>query len=145
MFHYADSGFGNLVYIVLAVVYLLYNLFGAGKKKNKYPPKQGQDTPRQPADSPFDLEKWLREQVEQKTAPEPEQKSKKKVEQPVLEPASKHQRMQRDVMRVENTRKTRERKPLEVIEDNSEPLLIRGIPAREAIIVSEILKRPDYL
>lgn len=129
---------------MLAVVYLLYNLFGASKKKNKYPPKQGQDTSSQPADSPFDLEKWLREQVEQNTAPELEKKPQKPVVQPVLEPASKHQRMQREVMRIENTRKTRERKPLEVIKENSDPLLIRGIPAREAIIVSEILKRPDY-
>ncbi|MCO6495708.1 MAG: hypothetical protein J5I91_08530 [Bacteroidetes bacterium] len=125
MFHYASSGFETFIYIVFGILYLLYKYSSAKKEKEKKTPQHS--LPK------VDILEQFDKLLNRKEAKIPEDKPS-----PVSVPYHYNNKPQKKA-----TQKELELIDIDEIHNTQEGKIL-DISAREAIIVSEILKRPEY-
>jgi len=163
MFHFADSG--NWLYIVFGIIYVLYQLFTAGKKKDKKLPPQPQreedfeeeyEEPQTQKNPMQDFLDKLKEMEKAQNPPSQPKVETMKAEQMKAE-SMKVETMKVKSMKVEPIREIANEnrvkykslkldKKIELDDSNQyeEELLIGGVNARDAIVASEILNRPEF-
>lgn len=155
MFHLAEIDLGNVAYIIMAVLYVLYSLYTGSKKKDKTGKTQQEPTstsPRPKAKSTLEefLEK-VKDQYEQSTgqADYPQNDRYEEEEAPMeykplatFKPVNKGSNM----LNSERTAYKSLDKSKFLKDDvwEEQDITINGIEAREAFIAAEILKRPEY-
>jgi hypothetical protein len=155
MFHLAEIDLGNVAYIIMAVLYVLYSLYTGSKKKDKTGNTQQESTstsPRPKTKSPLEefLEK-VKDQYEQTTT-QTDYPQNDRYEEEVAPMEYKPMATFKPVKKAPsmiNTERTAYKSldKTKFLKDDvweEQDVTINGIEAREAFIASEILKRPEY-
>jgi hypothetical protein len=136
MFQLAESG-SSLLYIVLGIIYVLYNLYSAAQKnKNK---QQNIPYPENKDFEPDDFEEVVIKN------PKYEYQKFEKMQTDYNKTKTKSKKPAREHLASPLHSRNISKKPILLKEEVeiSEPM-ISGLSAKNAIIASEILKRPEY-
>jgi hypothetical protein len=145
MFHLADSGFGNILYIVFGILYFIYQAYSAGKKKDKKPtPKEEYETDAEtetPAsfetifDKMRELERSFKRSETVQTVSEPIK----------TEPRVKYKSIQRKtpITLIPTDLDEESADDSSSYQDQS-GTLFREVTLKDAVIGAEILKRPEW-
>lgn len=147
MFQRAEFNIEMVIYVILMVIYILYYLL---KKKPVQQNQRTEPIPYEPYEDDFDEESEIDpfEEIRRKVLSIPQEpKPQPEYTQTYNESNKKevYSKMKVDKMQTSHQRKPK-KEALKVIEleddDNAQKIL--GVEAPTAIIISEILKRPEY-
>jgi hypothetical protein len=150
MFHTAELSFTQLLYIIFGILYFLYS--SRGKKKNNRSGEQedNADTPRSKSPLEEMMEAFkgydAKPAREQQKAESTSASSSK--ETLVYKPLSGYKPIRKKNLTAENAKGRSKHVGIErkigdtTIIEEVEEVMINGVPARDAIIASEILNRP---
>lgn len=153
MFHLADSGFGNILYIIFGILYFLYQAYSAGKKKNKKPSPQTEyetdsdmDYDKEPQEKPGSFESIFDKMREIERNFRKQETIESQKETPFKEERVKYKSIKRKtpITLIPTDLDEESESNVEATDTNERNMAFRNIDLKEAVIAAEILKRPEW-